>query len=162
MTISIDTQGAFAHVVSLRSPDGMVQSYQLRIGDGGKGKSRAFAVRKHGGPRKAMREVRAFAAEIGVTIRSGRHGSTMGRRSKKSRTPAAGIRFVWKEGRQSVLYVCASWSEGGKARHNSWSTAVNGLEGALDRAIEKRVRAGAPDPDRKSLLRALRAEYAKR
>lgn len=109
-----------------------------------------------------MAAVRTFAAEIGVVIRVGRQGSAIGRRTKLSRTPAAGIRFLWKEGRQSVLYVCATWMHSGKAHHSSWSTAVHGLEGALNLAIEKRVQAGAPDPDRRALLHALKVEYARR
>ena len=42
------------------------------------------------------------------------------------------------------------------ARHTSFSVERNGLEGALDLAIAKRVSCGAPQPDRDALLKALR------
>lgn len=152
-----------AHVVALRY-SGEVVSYQLRRGRGGPGETKSFSVNKYGGPRKALRAAMEEAKAQGLIVGQGRGGAPKGQPNVRSSTPAAGIRFVWEEFSESaVLYVVASWtSPEGKPAQSSWSTARHGLEGALDRAIEKRVASGAPDPDKKALMRVLRATYKSR
>lgn len=151
------------HIVAIRRK-GQVEAYQLRIGSGGPGQSRFFSCGKHGGMRKAMAAARAAARELGLIIGSPRGGSASGRRTRLSPTPAAGVRFEWHTFAQStVLYVVASWRDRkGVSRCTRYSVERHGLQGALDKAIAARISAGAPLPDRRALLRALRAERATR
>lgn len=150
-----------AHIVVIRR-EGVIGAYQLRIGSGGPGLSRLFSVGKHGGQRKALAAARAAAHAAGLTLGGRRGGSPEGRRTARSPTPAAGVRFEWHAFAQStVLYVVASWRDKkGQSRCTRYSVERNGLQGALDKAIAARTSAGAPVPDRKALLRALRNERA--
>lgn len=154
---------ARAHVVALRT-NGEVVAYQLRRGRGGPGETKSFSVNKYGGPRKALKAAMEEAKAQGLVVGLGRGGSPKGRPNSRSSTPAAGIRFVWEEyGNSSVLYVVASWTNpDGRPAQSSWSTAKHGLEGALDMAIERRVASGAPEPDKKALLKALKVVYKSR
>ena len=149
-----------AHIVPLRK-SGAVVSYQVRAGKGGPGLSRAFAVRKHGGEDDALRAARRFAKQSGWVVGEGRRVRGKGQPNKRSRTSAAGIRFEWVDySTLSVLYVVATWTDAmGRARAARRSTAVHGLDGALDAAINLRVKSGAPKPDRPLLLSELRAAY---
>ncbi len=151
------------HVVAIRR-DGQVEAYQLRVGSGGVGQSRLFSCSKHGGMRKALIAARATAREMGVMLNGQRGGSAAGRRTRLSPTPAAGVRFEWHSFAQStVLYVVASWRDRkGVSRCTRYSVERHGLQGALDKAIAARISAGAPLPDRRALLRALRTERAAR
>ncbi len=149
------------HIVAIRR-EGQVEAYQLRIGTGGVGQSRLFSCSKHGGLRKAMAAAKATAKELGVVIGGPRGGSLTGRRTRLSPTPAAGVRFEWLSYPLStVLYVVASWRDRhGVSRCTRYSVERHGLQGALDKAIAARISAGAPLPDRRALLRALRNERA--
>lgn len=151
------------HIVAIRRA-GEIEAYQLRIGAGGAGQSRLFSSGKHGGQRKALAAARAAAKEIGLVLGGPRGGSSSGRRTRLSPTPAAGVRFEWHTFSQStVLYVVASWRDRkGVSRSTRYSVERHGLQGALDKAIAARVSAGAPPPDRRALLRALRTERATR
>jgi hypothetical protein len=147
------------HIVAIRR-DGQIEAYQLRIGSGGAGQSRLFSCGKHGGLRKTLAAAKAAAKEMGVVIGGPRGGSHTGRRTRLSPTPAAGVRFEWLAYAQStVLYVVASWRDRhGVSRCTRYSVERHGLQGALDKAIAARISAGAPLPDRRALLRALRTE----
>jgi hypothetical protein len=114
--------------------------------------------------RKALAAARAAAKELGVVLSGRRGGSVAGRRTRLSPTPAAGVRFEWHTFAQStVLYVVASWRDRkGVSRCTRYSVERHGLQGALDKAIAARISAGAPLPDRRALLRALRTERAAR
>ncbi len=148
-----------AHIVTIRKA-GTVLGHQLRAGGTGPGQTAYFSAVAHGDPEKALRAAKAAARARGLKIGTGRGGSPQGRRTAKSRTPAAGIRWEWHPYYGSVaLYVVASWSDKrGRPRQTRYSTEHNGLEAALDLAIKARTSAGAPMPDREALLRALRAE----
>ncbi len=151
------------HIVAIRRND-QIEAYQLRIGTGGAGQTRLFSCGKHGGMRKALAAARAAAKEIGLMLGGPRGGSVSGRRTRLSPTPSAGVRFEWHTFAQStVLYVVASWRDRkGVSRCTRYSVERHGLQGALDKAIAARISAGAPLPDRRALLRALRAERASR
>jgi hypothetical protein len=99
-----------------------------------------------------------LARDLGLPEPATPGGSATGRILKSSTTRAAGIRFVWSTATDApVLRVIATWVEKrGRPRHTSYSVERNGLDGALDRAIRARTSAGAPAPDRESLLRRLR------
>jgi hypothetical protein len=149
---------AHAHIVALRL-GGEVLGYQLRVGNGGAGQTKAFASRKYGGAAKALATARRTARELGLLVDRKRGGSSVGRRTSRSPTPAAGIGFAWHEfATSTVLYVTASWCDKtGAARHTCYSTERHGLDGALDKAIAARTSCGAPMPDRNALLKALQA-----
>lgn len=146
-----------AHIVAIRR-DGVIEGHQLRVGTGGAGQSRFFSSNKYGGPEKARRAALKMIKDLGLPKPGRRGGSVAGRLLKTSRTPAAGIRFLWSDGRDGpLLRVAATWMDrDGRPRHTSYSVARNGLEGALDLAIASRVSSGAPMPDRAALLKALR------
>ncbi len=146
-----------AHIVAIRRGD-IVEGHQLRIGGGGPGMSKFFSSSKFGGPEKARRAAMKMIKDLGLPKPGKRGGSAPGRLLKTSTTPAAGIRFLWSDGQDTpLLRVAATWMDRrGRPRHTSFSVARNGLEGALDLAIERRISAGAPLPDRGALLKALR------
>jgi hypothetical protein len=151
------------HIVAIRRNE-RIEAYQLRIGTGGVGQTRLFSCGKLGGMRKALAAARAAAKEIGLVLGGPRGGSATGRRTRLSPTPSAGVRFEWHTFAQStVLYVVASWRDRkGVSRCTRYSVERHGLQGALDKAIAARISAGAPMPDRRALLRALRNERATR
>lgn len=147
-----------AHIVVIRS-GGVVQGHQLRIDGGGTGRSKFFGAGRYGSAEKARRAAEREARALGLPKARERGGSEQGRVLRTSTTKAAGIRFVWTPGvAQPVLRVVASWTDRrGTARNTSYSVERNGLEGALDKALKARTSCGAAMPDRKALLRLLRA-----
>lgn len=150
-----------AHLVALRR-HGQIEAWQLRVGTGGPGLSRSFAARKYGGEDKALAEARRMATALGLELGRGRGGSPLGRRNKLSPSPSAGIRFEWQSyAISTVLSVVATWPDPhtGRPCSTRYSVERNGLAGALDKALERRRKAGAPPPDRTSLLLALEATY---
>jgi hypothetical protein len=153
-------QATSAHIVTIRR-EGVVEGYQLRIDGGGPGNSRYFAAHKLGGPEKALRAARRMQRDMGLPRTQRRGGSPPGRLLRTSKTPAAGVRFEWERFAVStVLYVVVSWSDKrGRPCGTRFSVARNGFEGAIDRAIEKRLASGAPLPDRKALLQALKRTF---
>ena len=151
------TEATSAHIVTIRR-EGVVEGYQLRINGGGPGNSHFFAARKLGGADKALRAARRTQREMGLPRTLTRGGSRLGRRLSTSKTPAAGIRFEWHRFAVStVLYVVVSWRDKkGRPCGTRYSVERNGFEGALELAVKRRMTSGAPEPDRKALLRALR------
>lgn len=145
-----------AHIVTIRR-DGVVEGYQLRVNGGGPGLSKFFAAKKLGGEDKALRAARKFARDNHLPKTKPRGGSPEGRPMRTTQVEP-GIRFVWsRSGTEPVLQVHATWRlRNGTPRHTHFSVQRNGAEGALDRAIEARISCGAPQPDRKKLLAALR------
>jgi hypothetical protein len=150
-----------AHLVALRR-EGQIEAWQVRIGSGGPGLSRSFATRKYGGEAQALAEAKRTAQALGLELGHPRGGSPLGRRTRLSPTPAPGIRFEWLHYSQStVLNVVANWPDPRTGRRCSsrYSVERNGLDGALDRALENRRKAGAPMPDRQHLLDLLTEVY---
>ena len=148
-----------AHLVAIRKGD-VLQGYQLRLKDGGPGNSKYFSATKHGGDAKAKSAALAAAKSMGLKIERGRGGSVVGRRSRATKVEP-GIRFKWVERTSiAVLNVVATWTDAARRpRHTSYSVERHGLDGALDMAIARRVSAGAPTPNRSTLLRELRRMY---
>jgi hypothetical protein len=148
-----------AHIVTIKQ-NGRAVGHQLRTGSGA-GQSTYFAVSTHGGVRKALDAAANDAIARGLDISKGRGGSEKGRQTVRSKTPAAGIRWAWFPFHGSAnLRVFATWTDKtGKGRNTSYSVEFNGLEGALDLAIAKRVASGAPQPNKRALLAALRRDF---
>lgn len=152
---------ARVHIVPIRRR-GEVIAYQLRVDGGGPGRSRYFAATKHGGADPSLRAAHDYIRGLGLVPQARpRGGSSVGRPSKLTKTGAPGIRFVWTHGAVvPVLRVVATWIDrDGARRHTSFSVEKNGLEGALDRAIEARTSNGAPSPDKATLLPLLLDHY---
>jgi len=145
-----------AHIVTIRR-EGVVEGYQLRVNGGGPGLSKFFAAKKLGGEAKALRAARKFARDNNLPKTKPRGGSPEGRPMRTTQVEP-GIRFVWsKTAATQVLQVHATWRlRDGTPRHTHFSVQRNGVEGALDLAIAARTSCGAPQPDRKKLLAALR------
>ena len=152
-----------AHIVTIRKA-GRVVGYQLRVGDGGPGKTTLFSVGVYGTELRAKRKAVQAAKETGLVLGRKKGGSQVGRRTSRSPTLCAGVRFQWVDyPRGPILYVVASWTNAkGRLCGARYSTESNGLEQALDRAIAARTSAGAPEPDRKALLKALRVARSSR
>lgn len=151
------------HVVAVRK-HGMVIGHQLRVAGGGSGRSMYFGCARYGNPEQSRRAAERMAQEMRLPERRHRGGSSIGRLMRTSHTRAAGIRFEWTERSHGpVLRVVATWTDReGHPRHTSFSVQRNGLEGALDKAIEARCSCGAPKPDRQDLLQRLQREFATR
>lgn len=146
-----------AHIVAIRRGE-VVEGHQLRIGNGGAGMTKFFSSSKYGGADKARKAALKMIRDLNLPKPRKRGGSVAGRLLKTSKTPAAGIRFLWSRNEASPrLRVAATWMDRkGRPRHTSFSVDRNGLESALDMAIERRTSCGAPTPDREALLKALK------
>lgn len=141
--------------------NGVVDGFQLRLGKGGRGDTKFFAVKKHGGEAKARSAARRLAISLGSPKPAKRGGSAVGRLLKTSKTDAPGIRFVWLDNAAGpALTIVGTWvDKDGRPRERKRSVERHGLEGALDQIIALRVSAGAPKPDRVALLKKLRQVY---
>ena len=148
------------HIIAIKVK-GVVDGYQLRVGDGGQGNTKFFAVKKHGGKLKARSAASQFADSHGLPRPSKRGGSAVGRLLKTSKTGEPGVRFEWLDNASGpALTVVGTWvDKDGRSRVRNRSVERHGLEGALDQIIALRVSAGAPKPDRDALLKKLRKEY---
>lgn len=137
------------HITPVRV-NGVVDGYQLRVGNGGQGNTKFFAVKKHGGAMKARSAAKQLAKSLGLSATAKRGGSASGRLLKTGKTQAAGIRFVWVNNASGpALTIVGTWvDKGGRARERRRIVERRGLEGALDQIIAFRVSAGAPKPDR--------------
>jgi hypothetical protein len=144
-----------AHIVTIRR-NGEPIGEQLRVGPGA-GQSRYFSVAVHGNHMKARAAANQAANDAGFVLGNKRGGSESGRRTKLSPTSAAGIRWYWSPYYGSAtLKVVASWvDKDGRARSSNYSVARNGLTGALELAVAKRISAGAPVPNVAKLRREL-------
>lgn len=150
-----------AHVVAIRDPRTQaVVAQQLRFDGGGPGRSAYFSVGKYGGETQAKQAAAVVARQVGVTLGRGKGG--------RYESADRGIRFQWMDRVQgATLFVCAFWTDRQRTqagvhrvlRHTAYSTAKNGLEGALDKAIDARTSQGAPRPDKSKLLKELQREY---
>lgn len=91
-------------------------------------------------------------------------GSKCGRLTKRSRTGVSGIRFDWaaRVAGPMLRVIATCTDQQGRAKHTSFSVEANGLEGALDKALQVRLAYGAPAPDRSKLLQLLHTEYTTR
>lgn len=145
-----------ATIVTLRIA-GEVVGYQLRLGTKiVKGLTAHFGVSSFGGELQARAAAAKVAEGLGLTISQGRGGSTPGRRNKNSTSPEGGIRFFWvdRQVKAPVLFVGTNWKErDGRLRTTCYSTDTNGLKRAIERAVEKRIAAGYPRPNRAALVR---------
>lgn len=152
--------GITSATIAAISRGDQVEGFQLRLGTKvSRGLTAHFGVTKYGGTASARGAAAAVAGALRLKIARGRGGSAAGRLNVRSSSPAAGIRLFWVErsSKQPGLFVGASWPDrGGRQRMTCYSTDSNGLERAIDRAIEKRIAAGCPTPDRTALLRAAR------
>jgi hypothetical protein len=149
-----------AHVVKIRR-GGEVIAVQMRIGQGA-GESAYFSASKHGGEEGAMAAALKKCDELGAVVKTGRGGGMIGRRVTGTNVEP-GITLKWREyGGSPKLTVEATWAEAGRRRKTCYSVDKNGLEGALDKAIQKRMNAGAPKLNREALLAELRSEYMTR
>ena len=146
-----------AHIVAIRRGE-VIEGHQLRVGNGGAGMTKFFSSSKYGGADKARKAALKMIRDLDLPKPRKRGGSVAGRLLKTSKTPAAGIRFLWSRNEASPrLRVAATWMDRkGRPRHTSFSVDRNGLESALDMAIERRTSCGAPTPDREALLKALK------
>ena len=156
----MNTETLKAHIVKIRR-GGEVQGCQLRIGQGA-GQSFYFGSLKNGGEEGAMKAALEKATELGAVVKPGRGGGVIGRRVAGTKIEP-GIVFKWRDyGGDPKLTVEATWSEAGRLRKTCYSVEKNGLEGALDLAVKKRMKAGAPKLNRDALLARLRSEYMTR
>lgn len=144
------------HLVFIRK-DGQPVGVQLRTGRG-KGMSEYFSVGSYGSIDLASSAAKKVARARGIELGNGR-GGVIGRRVVGTKIEP-GITFRWRDYNGGPrLVVEVTWPDRGRPRKTCYSVEVNGLEGALDKAIAKRVKAGAPRPDRQALLEDLRLEY---
>ncbi len=152
--------GISSATIAAISRGGQIAGFQLRLGTKvSRGLTAHFGVKKYGGETSARRAAAAVAGALDLRIARGRGGSAVGRRNVRSSSPEAGIRLFWVErsSKQPGLFVGVSWPErDGRQRMTCYSTDSNGLQGAIDRAVERRIAAGCPTPDRTALLRAAR------
>ncbi|HEY9067528.1 MAG TPA: hypothetical protein VIO33_21275 [Burkholderiaceae bacterium] len=121
---------------------GSTQGFQVRVGPRHAALTKFFAVRKHGGARRALAAARAAETELA------RHAeASAGRTGARRRAPAnntsglVGVRpryVVFSD--VPYLYFVASWSVNGKPRCTSFSAEKHGLLGALELAMQRRER----------------------
>jgi len=126
---------------------GSTQGYQVRVGPRHAALTKFFAVRKHGGPRKALAAARA--AESQLARQTEAPASRTGARRQAPANNTSGV--VGVRPRYVVfsdvpyLYFVASWSVDGKPRCTSFSAEKHGLLGALELAMRRRGKAiGVP------------------
>jgi hypothetical protein len=126
---------------------GATQGYQVRVGPRHASLTKFFAIKKHGGPRKAL--ARARQAEADLLLQAEPLAPRDGPRAKPGANNTSGV--VGIRPRYAVfsetpyLYFVVSWSEAGRARCTSFSAEKHGLLGALKLALERRASAtGTP------------------
>jgi len=122
---------------------GSTQGFQVRVGPRHAALTKFFAVRKHGGPRRALAAARAAEAEL-VRRSAAMSGKTGARRQVPTNNTSGlvGVRpryVVFSD--VPYLYFVASWSVNGKPRCTSFSAEKHGLLGALELAMKRRERA---------------------
>jgi len=158
-SIAVDA-GCRAHLVPLRYGQ-EIKGIQLRIGDGGPGYTKHFSTKRYGGEEGAVRAATNTAKSLGLVISKTRPGPTPGRRQANNKTGEPGIQFLWRNYETPVLAVVATWvdTKTSRPKSTSYSVEINGLEGALDKAIAARNRSGVPVTTKKVLLRNLRSTY---
>ena len=122
---------------------GSTHGYQVRVGPRHAALTKFFAVRKHGGPRRALAAARAAEAELAKQTEA-----AIGRTGARRRAPAnntsglVGVRPRYVMFSDApYLYFVASWSVNGKPRCTSYSAEKHGLLGALELAMKRRERA---------------------
>lgn len=118
---------------------GAVVGYQALAGAGEAGRSKYFAVAKHGGQDKALMAAQAHSAMLHATClaypRPAMRGNVKG---------IPGVRLVWSPSRcddPPILHAAASWNKDGKQFGRSYSTNKHGGPGALALAMRAREKA---------------------
>lgn len=119
---------------------GSTIGYQVRVGPRHASITRFFAVRKYGGPRKALAKARLAEAEL-RKVAEPTSARTGARRLVGSNNTSGlvGIRprhLMFSD--HPYLYIVASWSHHGKACSTSFSAERHGLIGAVQLAMERR------------------------
>ena len=122
---------------------GSTHGYQVRVGPRHATQTKFFALRKHGGARKALAQARA--AEIAMKLTAEPTSLRTGARSAKPANNTSGVvgirpRYELYSDHLRLSFV-ASWSENSKACSTSFSTAKHGLIGALKLAMARREEA---------------------
>ena len=115
---------------------GIIVGYQALAGAGEAGRSKYFAVVKHGGQAKALMAAQAHSAMLHATClaypRPAMRGNIKG---------IPGVRLVWSPSRcddPPVLHAAASWNKDGRQFGRHYSTNKHGGPGALALAIQAR------------------------
>jgi hypothetical protein len=122
---------------------GSTQGYQVRVGPRHASLTKFFAVRKYGGPRKALAQAKAAEVQmqkvaLPVTSRSGARLVAQANNT----SGLVGIRPRYELfSEHPYLYFVASWSKNGKACSTSYSAEKHGKIGALQLAMERREKA---------------------
>lgn len=122
---------------------GSTQGYQVRVGPRHAVLTKFFAMRKHGGRRKALAAAREAEAELARHTAPARARSGARRETNANNTSGlVGVRpryLVFSD--VPYLYFVVSWSEGGRARSTGYSAERHGLLGALALAMKRREQA---------------------
>lgn len=144
------------HIQFIDTPAG--GAYQVRVGQG-PGQTRYFSVRKYGGAAEALKAAKKAGKELQQAALP--PVPRLSRLLSNNRSGISGIQFQWRPGKTgSFLYVAGNWTDKqGRARAFAYSVERNGLEGALRKAIEIRVKSGAPKPDFELALERLTLAY---
>ena len=115
---------------------GVIVGYQALAGAGEAGRSKYFAVAKHGDQAKALMAAQAHSAMLHATClahpRPAMRGNAEG---------IPGVRLVWSPSRcddPPILHAAASWNKDGRQFGRHYSTNKHGGPGALALAIQAR------------------------
>jgi hypothetical protein len=129
--------------------------YQVRVGRGGPGQTRFFAVRKHGGFRNALRAAERFAYEFAK-----QHPPRL---NANNRSGVAGMHVEWRisppTGNVYPYLAGYRCDARGTRRSFSYSIDRHGLEGAVRKALARPLGVMTPTPSVAEVLRRLRAAY---
>jgi hypothetical protein len=126
-----------------RIDHGSTQGYQVRVGPRDGVLTKFFAMRKHGGVRKALAAARAAELELSRYVEP--PAAKTGPRERLSASNRSGL--VGVRPRQLMfsdtpyLYFVATWSVDGRPRATSYSAEKHGLLGALELAMRRREEA---------------------
>jgi len=122
---------------------GSTQGYQVRVGPRKAALTKFFAVRKHGGPRKALAAARAAESRLAKLAQPPSPKKGPRRQVATNNTSGlVGVRpryLLFSD--TPYLYFVASWSVDGKPRCTSYSAEKHGLLGALELAMKRREKA---------------------
>lgn len=122
---------------------GSTLGYQVRVGPRHAVLTKFFAVRKHGGRRKALAAARE--AEMRLAKQAEAPAAKTGARIAPHANNTSGLVGVRPRlllfSEVPYLYFVASWSVGGRARSTSFSAEKHGVLGALELAMKRRERA---------------------
>lgn len=126
-----------------RISSGSTEGYQVRVGPRHATQTKFFAVRKHGGVRKALAQ--AKVAEAAMQLHALPTVSRSGPRTQCPSNNTSGV--VGIRPRYAVfadhpyLYFVASWHVNGQASSTAFSAQKHGLLAALKMAMDRREKA---------------------